>query len=1540
MRFLNKQLTLTIALIYVCITVNGERWSRQLHPNAPVTANDWVPIRNGKTINFNQDLLAAPQTQYQFFAEPLNNRFGLQQAHPVHISHPVPSPSEINNFAVQNPPPFQYLSNPQKTRTVQTFGGPLNNKPIAEPLVQNPPPFQYMQEVQRGPHVRHYQSQPIPKSIQSFPPNTQPTFQQTRTPQFQKSQSPPPFQSIPTPPPFYQLETEPQPQTEDQVQLLYVPFNSLYQQQQQNQQQSPRGSFDETKTNRFNILNQPVSASLINDFYSQNEVQEFAEKPITTKKPVTTRRPTIAPVTSSLKPTTPFESVTKPKPHQPPLSMFVAIDKFKGKATEADVLNTLKHSNSIDVMDSITSGNAPKVFIGPSGMPPPSGYEKFDLPYLSSIEGTRYERKIEQLPFFVAPLSYRTPPGFSKIPLPAPHVGSVVVNQPPNEIEKEESLGLTQEAYYTKQPVTTVTQNIETSPKTHQKISLTSGFNYSPNGDVQLIRNEYTFPTLSPSRSTAPPTFQTQSRTVFTTPRPSFAAQTASPSTAETPLTKVAYKHIEEQRNYGHSSYNPTTTTRIPVTRSKLENFPTSPRSTARASSTQKPKSYVELEEHKIVNEEYFGVEKERRPTFSFKFGTEVDKPSANFNFRPIPNFNFDENDYETTRKPRVKTTTTTTTKTTPETTRKSVSQFSFPSSTFAPTPSFDISPTVSVIENSEVFGGTDGNFFEFRSTPRPTTQEYTHNRFNLGNEQTYTQNNLYTPSQYSQEVTDIVKEPENYVTNDDIQTTDNPDYTLPSELPQISPQLPGWINSLTEDKWMQKSNITEEPSTTTTPATTTTTSTRRPINRGSRRPVTSSYRSTSSDTTSERRQPTARRRPTQYTSRSSISSTEASFPSRSETSFPTRSTVSRGSKVKYSPSAEERSRFRTRSRTPVKKEEENIAYQRDVLNQNYPSSVRPIIQQQESTTEKFVESIHIHNEPSSTPTAEHIINDYNAPLESVEVIPLGGNSNDNSEHRFKSPTYYEDTFDTTTVTTTSSSTQETSLPSNHKQFSNSFVGLPEQVDIPQHKTVAHRLKGNFNYKHRNIDAFYNSHDSTTQKPDNEDDEILITVPTTQSTPRETTTVEITQSPIPRRSNFPRRRLPFSTTTTESTISPDTESSTEYSSRQKTRKENVVVVKKIRGRVRQTTTTTEGPETTRRSVAVRTRASYNRNSNRESTRNREAETSNEEYKPRFRIRENTSRFRLETQESQWSAGYNQNSFQPLDGDKLKSFKSTEIDDEQEIVTARPEGEKDNYLFNVSASVLPTKAEKTSSENDDSINVITTTTEKETILEKKIKDDDDLGSSFEKFVKDVLEDIEDEEVKTDTKIEKKPIVNDKKAGRRGVWKRVKVRPADGFETAETQNIGKHLYNAVTDNNKKENEKHKQQETTTEKKDLIDTTTTQEPLEHVFSETTTLEPSTESPKTGMFDEARKALSELFSDEDSDDGVNMEQADDKLEALIDSTTTQIPTTEYPTTFTSAVKSEESVVMSNSKQVKTSTSQKVTGEICYRGRCIKTEE
>lgn len=44
--------------------------------------------------------------------------------------------------------------------------------------------------------------------------------------------------------------------------------------------------------------------------------------------------------------------------------------------------------------------------------------------------------------------------------------------------------------------------------------------------------------------------------------------------------------------------------------------------------------------------------------------------------------------------------------------------------------------------------------------------------------------------------------------------------------------------------------------------------------------------------------------------------------------------------------------------------------------------------------------------------------------------------------------------------------------------------------------------------------------------------------------------------------------------------------------------------------------------------------------------------------------------------------------------------------------------------------------------------------------------------------------------------------EKKGRRRGVWKRVRVRPIDSFETAESQNIGKQIFNTLISDNVKE------------------------------------------------------------------------------------------------------------------------------------------
>ncbi|XP_034940356.1 uncharacterized protein [Chelonus insularis] len=121
------------------------------------------------------------------------------------------------------------------------------------------------------------------------------------------------------------------------------------------------------------------------------------------------------------------ESSTLPPPNQPPLAVFMGSDLEAQEVRVVDVLRVLKDSKSIAVLDQVTA-DTPKVFVGPSNLGPPRGYVKFDLPYLSSLDTNRVERRVDKIPFFVAPLSFNPPQGYSKIPFPAPHIGSVIVN--------------------------------------------------------------------------------------------------------------------------------------------------------------------------------------------------------------------------------------------------------------------------------------------------------------------------------------------------------------------------------------------------------------------------------------------------------------------------------------------------------------------------------------------------------------------------------------------------------------------------------------------------------------------------------------------------------------------------------------------------------------------------------------------------------------------------------------------------------------------------------------------------------------------------------------------------------------------------------------------------------------------------------------------------------------------------------------------------------------------------------------------------------
>ena len=348
---------------------------------------------------------------------------------------------------------------------------------------------------------------------------------------------------------------------------------------------------------------------------------------------------------------------------------------------------------------------------------------------------------------------------------------------------------------------------------------------------------------------------------------------------------------------------------------------------------------------------------------------------------------------------------------------------------------------------------------------------------------------------------------------------TDDSEYNLPSELPPINANLPGLVNSLMEEKWMVKNDFPGSDATT-----------RKPVTRG-RRPVSSTYRAAAPTTESSvdnTRKPVDRtRRPSVHSSRqteSSLVATQSSTP-RTRTV-----TVNRNpNKVRYNPSPEDRKQFRSRTRAPLPKTvkvEDNIDFQRDVLNQNYPTASPHLLRPLTTTTEKpAVDETQYTQEVqadfTSPPKEEQYLQEvitsqeeYNrAPVipENTEVIPLGGNTfteTDESFQKYNSPSQAPLYFDV--QTTTSTTTQSPFKAKNHK-YSQNFGGLLEPMQIPhQHPTLKQKpstkTAGKYQYSSHNFDE-----DATT----NSYNRVSSRAPASES----------------QKSNLPRRRPSIYTTT-------------------------------------------------------------------------------------------------------------------------------------------------------------------------------------------------------------------------------------------------------------------------------------------------------------------------------------------------------------------------------------------------------------------------
>lgn len=425
--------SLVFCSITLRITAEEKRWSRQIS-NAGFL-NDWIPVQpqaqpqpqphqqprqtNGRVLNFgppfpqndfNQQQPSVASTTTNL-GEPFQRIF-LQQMHPPNL--PI-LPQNQQQLHVSN-----FQSTPFRLHNeMQLNAGPLNTGP----LNTGPQHFLLQQPELPTPQFRYPQFNPPTKP--EFVRNGDSSLQPPQTQQLIQSE-PPQLKTNGLESQQPSLEMQPLPPQEE-VQLLYVPLDTLYHQQQEKLQQNTR----------YNILPSPVNPLAINNFYTHH--QKFPATTITptgTPFKITTPPPSPAKLrTTTSKPIHrfSFNTVTespKPKSHQPPLAMFMRNSLTVSNSPSVnDVLSHLVFSRSIDVIDAV-SGNAPNIFIGPYGLNTPDGYSKFELPYLSALEQTRSDRQINMLPFFVAPLSYRAPKGFAKIPLPSPHVGSVVVNSP------------------------------------------------------------------------------------------------------------------------------------------------------------------------------------------------------------------------------------------------------------------------------------------------------------------------------------------------------------------------------------------------------------------------------------------------------------------------------------------------------------------------------------------------------------------------------------------------------------------------------------------------------------------------------------------------------------------------------------------------------------------------------------------------------------------------------------------------------------------------------------------------------------------------------------------------------------------------------------------------------------------------------------------------------------------------------------------------------------------------------------------------------
>ncbi|CAD7015088.1 unnamed protein product [Ceratitis capitata] len=1425
---------------------------------------------------------------------------------------------------------------------------PIPQKPVQQSLQKPLPQQNFIEDSFPSKNIYH-ESKPNPtqQSLQSVTPQVFPAdpeldhFFDLNKPQssfnaplpsYQQSATAPtaPFQqTAPTAPSSVQSSNA---GSSQDVQLLYVPYDTLY-----NQQKPDSQAFE---VNKYNVNPLPtVNPFQINQFYTQDTLGSLDQQNYFTP---TTSTSTSRPKTTTLKPTTIFQNFAnpqqqqlttprpKPKAHQPPLAMFLV--RNTARPTQSDVVSALRHSNTISVVDAPTK-KIPEIFVSPAGMSTPDGYVKFDLPYLSQLTQTR---ELREIPFFVAPLSYRTPSGFNKILLPEPHVGSIVINlaksgsstqeqiisQPakPNVVYSQNDIN----QYQPPQP----TQRVR--PQRVKQPAATKDYYPALNEPLQKNRDQFEVTTqratLAPTRGNKFNYFYNQDA----------IHEISSPKvTKHDRPKKKRPQHVQQQQPIEQPAFTQT---------------------------INNPYAQFQPQPNQIINDDIYKVQPNRpapiasstskTTTTTSTTSTTAAPAHTFFTFNPNgqleyqntngPLYSFGDLPKEPVEEQLPRFTTRPPTSTTPEEEYR-MKQYFRQQEAFRNRPQI-VNPTNPPFEQVQ-YTPVDLDYERGANAPSTThkTTSTTKQRVTFYSpsqtgvsapEDAY---NVVSPQQA--ELTQLQREKDiqtelkshrqqasnqrplynqNEIPDSTVEYEPNP-YHVPSELPPLTPNLPGLVNNLQEK---DKQNAVSELATTTPNQPVEelpTRPTRRPINR-IRKPVVTSSVSYSEGETSTRR-PTQRvRRP--FGARATTASPDVEGEVTSTTRRPSSAArnplIRNPNRIRYQPTPEERQSLRTKQRKKYGNsgKDEDLDYQRDVLNQNYPV-IKPL-----------------SSRTPSSPTA----------------IPSSYAANIGSE----APT--SETQQVYTVTP--SNTVET----NEQTFP---AGMLEPMQIAQQ--YSQYTKDNFGPGY-----FPNQEDLSPTEP----------IIRNEINPEPEVTTR--RSPFIRR-NYPRLRT--TTTETPTTSTPETETKSSLRPRIPPRK-----VIKVRARTRRPLTqasTTSNPEEEGEVEEPKTNL-------RKINRFNHDLYENDATPPQRRRQRPT--FQLDGQESQWSPALKFGSnhhFKPTNPKEQKKENDHKFEDEPEIVTVGPEDSKnaDNYEVKVSANLgeaKPTlkapnlKPEKSFAELLEEVMG-------KAPEEKPLESDEETtqrttdGTFFESQKTTIFN-----RINRRNKFKKLKLPT--------------AQNNESFETAESQGLGSQLYNSLYNQDKSTDELVKELKTTTPLTPLPTTlTTTPSPVStqantepttaeqlEVTSFATTLaideaiDKTTVAPaeqdaegvtvesatrrmdeavddlesQPSIFSEVKRQLHDLFAIDESEDhavtaalaavgkrrqeymNIKRTKADTTTQAMNAEVT---PTTEpTPTVKGAAADGKAKKNLMDQVVYATSTSMKVTSEteICYRGRCIRSED